>query len=230
MTSAQTPAATFSATLADELVRGGVRHIVLSPGSRSTPLALALAERPELCVHVFHDERSASFAALGIGLATGSPAVVVCTSGTAAAELHAAVIEAHQAEVPLVVCTADRPPELRDVGAPQTIDQAGLYGSVVRYYVDPGPPDDAMALRWRPMVSRALADATTPWPGPVHLNLPFRDPLVGRPGPLPPGRPDGAPWYQPLAGARVLEPDALDARGPRPRPPARRHRGWCRRG
>ena len=91
-------------------------------------------------------------------------------------------VEAHQAEVPLVVCTADRPPELREVAAPQTIDQLGLYGSAVRYAADPGPPDAAMAGRWRSLVSRALADAVGPWPGPVHLNLPFRDPLVGGAG------------------------------------------------
>ena len=113
---APNPATTMCATLADEWVRGGVRHAVIAPGSRSTPLALALAERPELAIHVVHDERAASFLALGIGLATGRPAVLVCTSGTAAAHFHAAVIEAHQAEVPMIVCTADRPPELRDVG------------------------------------------------------------------------------------------------------------------
>ncbi len=204
-------AATFCATLADEAVRAGVRHVMLSPGSRSTPLALALADRPELALHVFHDERSCSFAALGVGLATGRPALVVCTSGTAAAELHAAVVEAHQAEVPLVVCTADRPPELRDVAAPQTIDQTHLFGGAVRAYADPGPPDPSLAPRWRPLVSRAIADATDPWPGPVHLNLPFRDPLVGVPEELPAGRPDGRPWHRTLPGVGVLGPADVDA-------------------
>ena len=204
-------AATFCATLADEVVRAGLRDVVVCPGSRSTPLALALAERPELRVHVFHDERSAGFAALGLGLASGRPAVVVCTSGTAAAELHAAVIEAHQAEVPLVVCTADRPPELRDVAAPQTIDQIGLYGGAVRYAADPGTPDVAMAARWRPLVARALADAEGPWPGPVHLNLAFRDPLVGTPVELPPGRPGGRPWSTAVSGRGELDPAVLDA-------------------
>jgi 2-succinyl-5-enolpyruvyl-6-hydroxy-3-cyclohexene-1-carboxylate synthase len=204
-------AATFCATLADEAVRAGVRHVMVSPGSRSTPLALALADRPELSLHVFHDERSCSFAALGVGLATGRPALVVCTSGTAAAELHAAVVEAHQAEVPLVVCTADRPPELREVAAPQTIDQTRLFGGTVRAYFDPGPADDAMALRWRSLVSRVLADAAGPWPGPVHLNLPFRDPLVGVPGELPPGRVDGRPWHRTLPASAVLGPADVDA-------------------
>jgi len=203
-------AATFCATLADEVVRAGLRDVVVCPGSRSTPLALALADRSELRLHVFHDERSAGFAALGLGLSTGRPAVVVCTSGTAAAELHPAVVEAHQAEVPLVVCTADRPPELRDVAAPQTIDQIGLYGPAVRYAADPGPPDAAMAPRWRSLVSRALADAAGPWPGPVHLNLPFRDPLVGVAGELPPGRPDGRPWCQAVSGRPALDDDQLD--------------------
>ena len=204
-------AATFCATLADEAVRAGVRHVMLAPGSRSTPLALALADRPELALHVFHDERSCSFAALGVGLATGRPALVVCTSGTAAAELHAAVVEAHQAEVPLVVCTADRPPELREVAAPQTIDQTHLFGGAVRAYADPGVPDVALAPRWRSLVSRAIADATGPWPGPVHLNLPFRDPLVGVPDELPPGRPDGRPWCRTVSGAGVPGPADVDA-------------------
>jgi 2-succinyl-5-enolpyruvyl-6-hydroxy-3-cyclohexene-1-carboxylate synthase len=184
---------------------------MVSPGSRSTPLALALADRPDLALHVFHDERSCSFAALGVGLSTRRPALVVCTSGTAAAELHAAVIEAHQAEVPLVVCTADRPPELREVAAPQTIDQTRLFGGTVRAYVDPGTPDAALAPRWRSLVSRAIADAVGPWPGPVHLNLPFRDPLVGVPDELPPGRAGGAPWHRTLAGAGLLGPADVDA-------------------
>jgi 2-succinyl-5-enolpyruvyl-6-hydroxy-3-cyclohexene-1-carboxylate synthase len=204
-------AATFCATLADEAVRAGVRHVMVSPGSRSTPLALALADRPELALHVFHDERSCSFAALGVGLATGGPALAVCTSGTAAAQFHAAVVEAHQAEVPLVVCTADRPPELREVAAPQTIDQTRLFGGTVRAYVDLGAPDVALASRWRSLVSRAIADAGAPWPGPVHLNLPFRDPLVGVPGDLPPGRADGRPWHRTLSGTGLLRPAHVDA-------------------
>ncbi len=117
--------ATFSATLVDEWVRRGVTEAVICPGSRSTPLAVALAAR--LNVHVRLDERSAGFYAVGLALATGRPAVICVTSGTAAAELHPAVVEAHHARVPLIVCTADRPPELLDTGASQTIDQVGLF-------------------------------------------------------------------------------------------------------
>jgi 2-succinyl-5-enolpyruvyl-6-hydroxy-3-cyclohexene-1-carboxylate synthase len=188
--------ATFAAALVDEWLRCGVRHAVVCPGSRSTPLALALADRPELAVHVHHDERSGGFAALGVGLATGRPAVVLTTSGTAAAELHAAVVEADLAGVPLLACTADRPPELRDVGAPQAIDQVHLFGRAVRWYGDPGVPDVASAPRWRSLAARAYAatsGAGGHGPGPVHLNLPFREPLVGTSGPLPAGRGDG-PW------------------------------------
>ena len=120
---------TFAATLVDECVRAGLTDAVLCPGSRSTPLALALADAADggrLRLHVHHDERSGAFLALGIGLGTGRPAVVLTTSGTAAAELHPAVVEADLAAVPLLACTADRPTELRDVGAPQAIDQVHL--------------------------------------------------------------------------------------------------------
>ncbi|MGD9702525.1 MAG: 2-succinyl-5-enolpyruvyl-6-hydroxy-3-cyclohexene-1-carboxylic-acid synthase [Acidimicrobiia bacterium] len=180
-----TTAATFCATLVDEWVDAGLQHAVIAPGSRSTPLALALADASELQLHVFHDERAAAFAALGIGLATGRPAALLCTSGTAATHFHAAVVEAHQSHVPLLVCTADRPPELRDVGAPQTIDQTRLYGPVVRWFHDPGVPDEAASGAWRSLAQRAFGAATGVDPGPVHLNLPFRDPLVGEPGLLP---------------------------------------------
>jgi 2-succinyl-5-enolpyruvyl-6-hydroxy-3-cyclohexene-1-carboxylate synthase len=199
-----TAAAAFCATLVDEWVRAGVTEAVVAPGSRSTPLALALAGHARLRLHVHHDERSASFLALGLGLATGRPAVLLCTSGTAAAQLHSAVVEAHQAEVPLLVCTADRPPELRDVGAPQTIEQAGLYAAAVRWAFDPGVPDEAMRGSWRSIAARAVAEALGPRPGPVHLNLPFRDPLVGEPGELPPGRPDGGPWHRSVLGSPLL--------------------------
>ncbi|HYZ98416.1 MAG TPA: 2-succinyl-5-enolpyruvyl-6-hydroxy-3-cyclohexene-1-carboxylic-acid synthase [Acidimicrobiales bacterium] len=187
--------ATFAATLVDEWLRCGLRHAVVCPGSRSTPLALALADRQELTVHVQHDERSGAFLALGLGLATGRPAVVLTTSGTAAVELHSAVVEADLAAVPLLVCTADRPPELRDVGAPQAIDQVHLFGRAVRWFGDPGVPDAASAPRWRPLAGRAYASTLGARPGPVHLNLPFREPLVGTARVLPPGRGDG-PWVR----------------------------------
>jgi 2-succinyl-5-enolpyruvyl-6-hydroxy-3-cyclohexene-1-carboxylate synthase len=146
---------------------------------------LALADHAEITVHVHVDERSAGFLALGIALATWEPTVVVTTSGTAAAELHAAVVEADLAGVPLLVCTADRPPELRDVGAPQAIDQTHLFGRAPRWFHDPGVADPAVAERWRPLAGRAYAEATGARPGPVHLNLPFREPLVGAAGDLP---------------------------------------------
>ena len=201
--------ATFAATLVDEWVRAGVTEAVVCPGSRSTPLALAIAARPELSVHVRLDERGAGFFALGLGRATGRPAVVCVTSGTAAAELHAAVVEAHHGRVPLIVCTADRPPELHGVGASQTVEQVGIYGSALRWSADPGVPVAETSGTWRSLAARAMAEAGSgPYgPGPVHLNLAFRDPLVGEPGPLPPGRADGKPFHRmaPQVGAPVLD-------------------------
>ena len=191
-----TVAATFCATLVDEWARGGVTDAVVAPGSRSTPITVALARDHRLRVHVHVDERAAGFLALGLGLATGRPAVVVTTSGTAAVELHPAVVEADRAGVPLVVCTTDRPPELHAVGAPQTVEQSGLYGRSVRAMVEPGVPREDAAWSWRSLGSRAVLDATGRCPGPVHLNLAFTEPLLGQPGPLPPGRADGAPWHR----------------------------------
>lgn len=169
----------------DEWIHSGVRHAVVAPGSRSTPLAVALAARSEIRVHLFHDERSASFAALGIGLATKNPAVLLCTSGTAAAHFLGAVVEAHQSNIPMIVCTADRPPELRDVGAPQTIDQTNLYGTAVRWFHDPGVPSMDASSSWRALAARTFSVALGARPGPVHLNLPFREPLLGNTLPLP---------------------------------------------
>ena len=177
-------AATFCATLIDEWIHHGVRHAVIAPGSRSTPMAIALCERSELTVQVVHDERAASFVALGIGL-QGTPAILLCTSGTAATHFHAAIVEAHLSCVPMLVCTADRPPELRDVGAPQTIDQIKLYGDAVRWFHDPGVADDAVSHSWRSLAAHCFSSATGLRPGPVHLNLPFREPLLGRSGTLP---------------------------------------------
>ncbi len=198
--------ATFCRTVVDEWARAGVRHAVVCPGSRSTPLALALAADPRLHLHVHLDERSAGFLALGIGLASGHPAVLLTTSGTAAAEVHAAVVEAHQARVPLLVCTADRPGELHHVGAPQTVEQVGLYGGAVRFLVDVGVPDEAAAGSWRSLGARLVAEsvASPLGPGPVQMNVAFRDPLDAAPGEPPPGRDDSAPWHGVLPPRRVV--------------------------
>lgn len=192
-------AATFCATLVDEWSRGGVSDVVIAPGSRSTPLAVAVAAEPRLHLHVHHDERSAGFMALGLGLASGRPAVVITTSGTAVVELHPAVVEAHQARVPLIAATADRPPELRGVGAPQTIDQVQVFGRAVRWFAEPGVADTATAGAWRSLAARAVAEAVghgeAGVPGPVHLNLAFREPLIGKPGLLPSPRAADEPWH-----------------------------------
>jgi 2-succinyl-5-enolpyruvyl-6-hydroxy-3-cyclohexene-1-carboxylate synthase len=154
---------------------------VISPGSRSTPLAVALWRQPEIEVTVILDERSAGFFALGTALATRRPAVLLCTSGSAAANLHPSVVEAEEAGVPMIVLTADRPPELRGIGAGQTIDQLKLYGDAVRWFCDVGTQeaDDDGLLHFRSVACRAYATALgDPRPGPVHLNVPWREPLA----------------------------------------------------
>lgn len=187
----------FAATLVDEWVRNGVAEAVVAPGSRSTPLAVALAADGRLRLHVILDERSAAFFALGLGLASGRPAVLLTTSGTAAAELHAAVVEAHQAGVPLIACTADRPPDLHHVGAPQTVEQEHLFAGAVRWAHAPGVAEETTAGTWRSLAARAVLEATAnrAGPGPVHLNLAFREPLAGTPDRTVAGRRGGAPWH-----------------------------------
>jgi 2-succinyl-5-enolpyruvyl-6-hydroxy-3-cyclohexene-1-carboxylate synthase len=201
-------------TLVDEWVRGGVTLAAVSPGSRSTPLALALAAEGRITVHVFLDERSASFFALGAAKASGRPTVVLCTSGTAAAEFHPAVLEAFHARVPMVVCTADRPPELRDTGAGQAVDQLKLYGEAVRWFAEVGAPSDADATSpyWRSVAARSVAAASGPPAGPVHLNLAFREPLLptGDEVVLPPARPDGKPWVESKRRRPQPHPDDVD--------------------
>ena len=178
--------ATWCATAIDEWCCLGATDAVIAPGSRSTPMALAVAAESRLRLHVFHDERSAAFAALGIAQATGRPALLLCTSGTAAVNFHPAVVEASHAEVPMIVLTADRPPELQGVGAPQTIDQQRLFGAAVRQFIDAGVPDDDRRNEWRNVAGRAWRAANLDRPGPVQVNLPFREPLVGAPRDLPP--------------------------------------------
>jgi 2-succinyl-5-enolpyruvyl-6-hydroxy-3-cyclohexene-1-carboxylate synthase len=171
----------LASALVEELARCGLRHAVLSPGSRSTPLAVALWRQPAIEVSVIVDERSAGFFALGAAQATRRPVAVLCTSGTAAANLHPAVAEADEAAVPLLILTADRPPELRGIGAGQTIDQLKLYGSSTRWFCEVGTndADDDGLLHYRSVACRSYAAARgEPRPGPVHLNLAFRDPLA----------------------------------------------------
>jgi 2-succinyl-5-enolpyruvyl-6-hydroxy-3-cyclohexene-1-carboxylate synthase len=170
----------WAQALIDECVQAGARHAVVCPGSRSTPLALACLEDRRLQTQVVIDERSAAFLALGIGLQSGAPAILVCTSGTAGAHFYPAVIEASVARVPLVVLTADRPWELHGFGAPQPIDQAGLYGRHVREAVQLGLPEASADLfrHLRASVARAAAAACRMPRGPVHLNCPFREPLA----------------------------------------------------
>ncbi|HEX3242034.1 MAG TPA: 2-succinyl-5-enolpyruvyl-6-hydroxy-3-cyclohexene-1-carboxylic-acid synthase [Solirubrobacterales bacterium] len=171
----------LASAFVEELARCGIRRAVLSPGSRSTPLAVALWRRPEIDVTVIVDERSAAYFALGAAQATRAPVAILCTSGTAAANFHPAVCEADQSAVPLIVLTADRPPELRGIGAGQTIDQLKLYGSSVRWFCEVGThaADDEGLLHYRSTACRAFAAARgEPRPGPVHLNLPWREPLA----------------------------------------------------
>ena len=183
----------WAETLIAELVAGGVDSVCVSPGSRSTPLTVACAEHPDLRVYSHLDERSSAFFALGRAKRTGKPTPLVCTSGTAAANYHPAVIEATQSGVPMLLLTADRPPELTDSGANQTIDQEKLYGDAVRWYRDmPEPEATPRKVRMlRTTVARALANTTAGDPGPVHLNCRFRKPL--EPTPVPPAHPAGVP-------------------------------------
>jgi 2-succinyl-5-enolpyruvyl-6-hydroxy-3-cyclohexene-1-carboxylate synthase len=171
----------LASAFAEELARGGLRQAVVSPGSRSTPLALALWRQPEIEVTVIVDERSAGFFASGAAQASGVPVALLCTSGTAVANYHPAVYEADESALPLVVLSADRPPELRGIGAGQTVDQIKLFGSSVRWFCEVGTheADDDGLLHYRSVACRALTAARGETrPGPVHLNLPWREPLA----------------------------------------------------
>ncbi|MBM6618051.1 2-succinyl-5-enolpyruvyl-6-hydroxy-3-cyclohexene-1-carboxylic-acid synthase [Bacillus suaedaesalsae] len=164
----------------DEMVASGVKHAVISPGSRSTPLALLMAEHPTLKTWINIDERSAGFFALGIAKSTQSPVALLCTSGTAAANYFPAIVEATYSRVPLIVLTADRPHELREVGAPQAINQIDMYGSYSKWFVEMAIPENTPALLnyAKTVAARAVATSDSAPAGVVHLNFPLREPLV----------------------------------------------------
>ncbi len=221
----------------EELSRNGLRHVVYCPGSRSTPLAMRLVEHPRIRCWLHLDERSAAFFALGMAKRLRAPVALLCTSGTAAVNFAPAVVEAHYSHVPMIVLTADRPPELRDAGAPQTIDQVHLYGRHVRWFMDMALPEATHELiRYvRTVAAKAMALSQGNSPGPIHLNFPFREPLVpeappevasGEQDPWPSGRElqsrDGwdegnlslgsggmAPYVDVRGGRMVLEDEVL---------------------
>ncbi|WAA10044.1 2-succinyl-5-enolpyruvyl-6-hydroxy-3-cyclohexene-1-carboxylic-acid synthase [Fervidibacillus albus] len=170
----------FIGAFVDELAKSGIRKVVVSPGSRSTPIAMLLAEHPHIKTIVHIDERSAAFFALGIAKSTNEPVALLCTSGTAAANYYPAIAEAYYYRVPLLAITADRPHELRDVGAPQTMDQVDLYGKHVKWFVDmPIPESSEKMVRYvREVCSRAVYTAKARPFGPVHINFPIREPLI----------------------------------------------------
>jgi 2-succinyl-5-enolpyruvyl-6-hydroxy-3-cyclohexene-1-carboxylate synthase len=193
------PSTAFATVVVDELIRSGVREAVLAPGSRSTPLALALAAADRdgrLRLHVRIDERTAGFLALGLIRGTGLPVPVVTTSGTAVANLYPAVLEASHSGLPLIVLSADRPPELRGTGANQTTDQLKVFGDAVRLFHELGTPTKQLGqvAYWRSQISRAVSTAVgarTADPGPVQLNCPLVEPLVPT---------DDGDWPEPLDG------------------------------
>ena len=186
----------------DELRRCGLTHAVTCPGSRNAPLILTLAAQEGVEAVSVIDERSAGYLALGLAKTSGRPVAITCTSGTAAANLHPAVVEAYEARVPLIVLTADRPPELREVGAGQAIDQLRLYGSAAKWFVEVGnhEPGRTAAVHHRALACRAWWTAAGGRPGPVHLNFPLREPLAPVAEELDPepwrGREDGRPWVE----------------------------------
>ncbi len=189
---------------------------MVAPGSRSAPLALALHAEEGIAVHVVIDERSAAFLALGIARVTRVPTLVLCTSGTAAANFHPAVIEADQAQVPLLVVTADRPEELRATGSNQTIDQVRLYGGAVRFFSEVAATHDyseGAASRWRSLAGQTFAAAAGSPSGPVQLNVSFREPLVemgSEPAdPSLEGRPGGRAWTEVVVEARHPSSDLV---------------------
>lgn len=198
-----------ASALVDSLVRGGMRHACLSPGSRSTPLALALARHDGITLHIHLDERSSAFFALGIAKATGAPVAVACTSGTATAELFPAVVEASQSRVPLVLLTADRPPRLRGSGANQTIDQVRLYGRYARAYLEPPVPASGQDVAaWAAAGAKAVAAALGRPAGPVQVDCGFEEPLVPEGDSLAPAvEPAGSPVEPATTDTLARAPD-----------------------
>ena len=201
----------------DAAVEAGVREAVVCPGSRSAPLALAIHRAP-LRAHVALDERAGAYFALGLAKASRRPVLVLCTSGTAAANFFPAVLEAHHARVPLLLLTADRPPELRDTGAPQTVDQLKLFGDRVRWFCEAGAPSsEPEALRYVASLGRrAVAAAWSVPAGPVHVNVAFREPLVPEPETLGSGDAPRA-GDAGAAGAAAASPGPPDGPHPSPR-------------
>ncbi len=197
------PAERFVTDFVGALADVGLRHAAISPGSRNTPLSLAFLAEPRITTHTVLDERSGGFFALGAAKASWLPTAVVCTSGTAAANYHPAVIEADSSRTPLLVLTADRPPELRGTGANQTIDQLGLYGNAVRLFHDAGVPDEATAASAASLALRAWVAAAEVPAGPVHLNFPFREPFSI------PSQPAGPTGLRHVPGYRSLSPEGL---------------------
>ncbi len=204
----------YASAFVEELARSGLRHACVSPGSRSTPLAVALAENPRVRVWMHLDERSGGYFALGLAKQLREPVALLCTSGTAAANYFPTVVEASYGRVPLLVLTADRPPELRDCGAPQAIDQLKLYGDHVKWYAEMAlPEEDETTMRYvRTVACRSYATAQAAPAGPVHLNFPFREPLlpeVASRSTTVAARGDGRPYTTVSHGRRAPEPGVV---------------------
>lgn len=205
----------WASLLVEELARHGVSYYCFSPGSRLAPLAVAIARHPAAKALIAYDERAAAFHALGYARATGQPAVLVCTSGSAAAHYLPAIVEAAQDRVPMLILTADLPPELRDCGANQAIRQTGLYGDYVRWCFDfPCPDARIKASMVLTTIDQAVLRSLHPEPGPVHLNLPFREPLAPIPADLPAGYLEALqPWLtqaEPFTRSFTALADGLD--------------------
>ena len=170
---------TYTSAFIDEL-SNSIKHVVISPGSRSTPISMLMTKHSSIETHINIDERSAAFYALGLAKATQNPVALVCTSGTAAANYYPAIVEAKLSRVPLIVITSDRPHELRDVGAPQTINQIQLYGDHVKWFSEMAVPngDESSLVYVRNISRRAVLEAKKKPAGPIHLNMPIREPLL----------------------------------------------------